>query len=143
MPTNSLTAVRCFKSRCCLYRLNDCYYRLGTAYLSAFFALPVTLSTGERLDHEEVVHKLEDETVSYEAELGVSGYFAETVRISIKVETDKYETAVRWIKDLVYGSEFDPSRSAQLILLLRLISVTKLHPGSLLLVQRSYRASQR
>ena len=54
--------------------------------------------------------KLDDETVSYEAELGLQGYFAETFRVSIKVETSAYEEAVRWLADLIYGSEFDPVR---------------------------------
>ncbi|KAI5124638.1 hypothetical protein M0805_004247 [Coniferiporia weirii] len=81
-----------------------------TAYLSAFFSLPVTTSSGERLSHEQVVAKLDDETVSYETELGMQNYFAENFRVSIKVEKEKYEAAVRWMKDLIYGAEFDLSR---------------------------------
>ncbi|EJD03900.1 uncharacterized protein FOMMEDRAFT_19228 [Fomitiporia mediterranea MF3/22] len=81
-----------------------------TAYLSAFFSLPITTSTGEQLTHEEVVARLDDETVSYENELGMQAYFAETLRVSISVEKDKYEAAVRWMKDLIYGADFDISR---------------------------------
>ncbi|THH10161.1 hypothetical protein EW145_g1526 [Phellinidium pouzarii] len=81
-----------------------------TAYLSAFFSLPITTSTGEQLSHEKVVIKLDDETVSYESELGMLGYFSENFRVSIKVEGEKYEAAVRWMKDLIYGAEFDLSR---------------------------------
>lgn len=67
--------------------------------------------SGERLTHEDVVNKLDNETVSYEVGLGLSNSFAETFRISIKVETAHYETAIAWLKDLMYGAEFDKERS--------------------------------
>ncbi|KAI0639791.1 Metalloenzyme, LuxS/M16 peptidase-like protein [Trametes polyzona] len=81
-----------------------------STYLSAFFSLPVRRSTGERLSHEEVVHRLDSDTVSYEVALGVNNLFTEAVRVSIKVETAQYESAIAWLKDLVYGSEFDKDR---------------------------------
>ncbi|KAJ7487689.1 Metalloenzyme, LuxS/M16 peptidase-like protein [Mycena galericulata] len=83
---------------------------LISTYLSAFFALPVVRQSGERLTHEDVVNKLDNETVSYEVGLGMSNSFAETFRISIKVETAHYETAIAWLKDLMYGAEFDKER---------------------------------
>lgn len=83
---------------------------LVTAYLSSFFSLPVETSTGESLTFEQVVDRLDDETVSYEANLGVGSYFTENFRASIKVEKEKYEEAVRWLKDLIYGSKFDLAR---------------------------------
>ncbi|KAI0271378.1 Metalloenzyme, LuxS/M16 peptidase-like protein [Gloeopeniophorella convolvens] len=79
-------------------------------YLAAFFALPVTRQSGERLSHEEVVDQLDDQTVSYEVGLGISGAFSETLRITIRVEVAKYELAVAWLKDLIYGSEFTKER---------------------------------
>ncbi|KAF8078531.1 Metalloenzyme, LuxS/M16 peptidase-like protein [Lyophyllum atratum] len=81
-----------------------------SVYLGAFFALPVKRQSGERLMHEEVVNKLDDETVSYDVGLGVSNTFTDTLCVSIKVETARYETAVAWLKDLVYGAEFDKER---------------------------------
>ncbi|KAF8832423.1 hypothetical protein HHX47_DHR1001921 [Lentinula edodes] len=83
-----------------------------STYLSAFFALPVKRQSGERLSHEEVINKLDDETVSYEVGLGIANSFAETLRITIKVENAAYETAIAWLKDLLYGSEFDKERLA-------------------------------
>ena len=74
------------------------------------FSLPVKCSNGKRLSHEEVVNKLDDETVAYGAELGTSNVFEELLRVSIKVEKDRYETAVLWLRDLFYGSEFDKER---------------------------------
>lgn len=106
------TAPVCFIIHSLYLLLINCD-RTVTAYLSAFFSLPVTTSLGEKLTHEEVVARLDDETVSYENELGIQGYFAETFRISIKVEREKYEDAIRWMKDLIYGAEFDATRYHQ------------------------------
>ena len=83
-------------------------------YLTAFFSLPIRRSNGDKLSHEEVVNRLDNDTVSYEAAYGVSGAFSENVRISIKVEVGMYEAAIAWLKDLIYGSEFDKERSVWL-----------------------------
>jgi len=80
------------------------------AYLSSFFSLPVKRQSGVRLSHEEVINQLDNETVSYEIGFGISNAFTDTFRVSIKVETALYENAVAWLKDLVYGSEFDKER---------------------------------
>ncbi|KAJ2928846.1 hypothetical protein H1R20_g8241, partial [Candolleomyces eurysporus] len=82
------------------------------AYLSSFFSLPVKRESGERLNHEEVINKLESETVSYDASLGIGGAFTDLFRVSIRVETALYDTAVSWLKDLLYHSEFDKDRLA-------------------------------
>ncbi|KAH8835156.1 Metalloenzyme, LuxS/M16 peptidase-like protein [Flagelloscypha sp. PMI_526] len=81
-----------------------------SVYLSTFFALPVHRSSGAKLTHEEVVNALDDETVSYEAGFGFGGNFEETIRISIKVEVARYDDAVAWLKDVVYGAQFDKER---------------------------------
>ncbi|KIJ21665.1 hypothetical protein PAXINDRAFT_63491 [Paxillus involutus ATCC 200175] len=81
-----------------------------STYLAAFFSLPVKLENGEVLSHEEVVNKLDDQTVSYEAALGMSDQFTEAARISFKVETSQYESAVTWLRDLVWGAVFDKER---------------------------------
>ncbi|KIK71096.1 hypothetical protein GYMLUDRAFT_147646 [Collybiopsis luxurians FD-317 M1] len=95
-----------------LSQLPDYLAKHISIYLSAFFALPVRRLSGERLSHEEVVNKLDNETVSYEIGLGFGGSFAENLRISLKVETANYENAVAWLYDLLYGSEFDKERLA-------------------------------
>lgn len=83
-----------------------------STYLSAFFSLPVKWSSGETLSHEEVVNKLDDETVSYEVGFGISNICTETLRVSLKVETARYEQAVAWLRDLLYGSQFTKERLA-------------------------------
>ncbi|EKM61160.1 uncharacterized protein PHACADRAFT_247588 [Phanerochaete carnosa HHB-10118-sp] len=81
-------------------------------YLSAFFSLPVTRHTGEELSHEEVVDRLDNDTVSYEIGLGSNSKFTETVSVAIKVQTSQYESAVAWLRDLLYASKFDKERLA-------------------------------
>ena len=95
----------------CHSRTNKLYVRHISTYLGAFFSLPVTRSSGERLSHEEVVNKLDNDTVSYDVTLGVNGGFNETLRVTIKVETANYEVAIAWLRDLLYGSEFTKDRS--------------------------------
>ncbi|KAJ8494623.1 hypothetical protein ONZ51_g2236 [Trametes cubensis] len=93
-----------------LSKLPDRLRPYMSTYLSSFFSLPVKRSSGEKLNHEEVVHRLDSDTVSYEVALGVNNVFTETMRVSIKVEAAQYENAIAWLKDLVYGSEFDKDR---------------------------------
>ncbi|KAF8140174.1 Metalloenzyme, LuxS/M16 peptidase-like protein [Boletus edulis] len=81
-----------------------------STYAAAFFSLPVKLENGKVLSHEEVVNQLDDLTVSYEAGLGLSDQFTELARISIKVETAHYESAITWLRDLVWGAVFDKER---------------------------------
>ena len=81
-----------------------------SAYLSSFFSLPVKRASGVMLSHEEVVNQLDNETVSYGVGLGVSSYFTDIFRVSIEVEIAHYETAIAWLKDLVYGAEFNRDR---------------------------------
>lgn len=91
------------------------FSRYISTYAAAFFSLPVKLENGELLSHEEVVNRLDDLTVSYEAGLGLSDQFTEFARISIKVETAHYESAVTWLRDLVWGAVFDKERWANVL----------------------------
>jgi hypothetical protein len=62
------------------------------------------------LTHEEVITKLQDETVSYENNLGFVDCFGELAWICLKVEVAQYEKAVAWLSDLVFRSEFNTER---------------------------------
>jgi hypothetical protein len=70
----------------------------------------VRRASGEQLTHEEVVDQLDRDTVSYDTSLGFGSSFTEVARISIKVETAHYSTAIAWIWDLLHGSVFDVER---------------------------------
>ncbi|KAK2461846.1 hypothetical protein APHAL10511_006309 [Amanita phalloides] len=83
---------------------------LISTYLTAFFSLPVVRHSGNRLTHEEVINRLDDETVSYDVGLGLGDSFMDTFHISIRVEIDKYDTAISWLRDLIYGAQFDQER---------------------------------
>jgi Zn-dependent M16 (insulinase) family peptidase len=72
--------------------------------------LPVKRHSGEHLTHEEVVNKLDNETVSYDCGFGMYNQLCENLRVSIKVEKALYDAAVAWLRDLVYGSVFDKER---------------------------------
>ena len=56
------------------------------------------------------MNRLDNDTVSYDVGLGSNGRYMETLRISIRVEKSQYETAVAWLRDLLYGSKFDKER---------------------------------
>lgn len=59
---------------------------------------------------EDVRARLQDETVDYDCELGIGSKFTENLHIKVMVEKEKYEDAVRWMKDLLYGVKFDSER---------------------------------
>jgi hypothetical protein len=79
-------------------------------YVSNFFSLPVKRHSGEHLSYEAVVNQLVGDTVSYNCGFGILGSFAEGFSVHINVELAKYEAAVAWLKDLMYGSEFVKER---------------------------------
>src|ERR1700760_1700703 len=79
-------------------------------YQASFFCLPLEREGGIVLTHEEVVDQLDRDTVAYDISLGFDGLFAQMLRVSLKVETERYEEAVFWLRDLIYKSRFDASR---------------------------------
>ena len=79
--------------------------------------------SGEHLSHEEVVDQLDEQTVAYEVGFGASGNFGETLRVTIRVEVAKYELAVGWLRDLLYGSEFTKERSVLIFCNLRAVVI--------------------
>ena len=62
------------------------------------------------LSHEEVINQLDSDTVSYEANFGVLRCFTDIFRVSIAVEIAHYDTAIAWLKDLIYGADFNRDR---------------------------------
>lgn len=76
-------------------------------YMNTFHSLPIERD-GRTLPFEEVVKLLDTETVDYDISFG-SG-LSEQIEVSIRVEKDKYTTAISWLRDLLFGSQFDESR---------------------------------
>lgn len=79
-------------------------------YLNAFFSLPVTRSDGTKLTHEEVVKQLDGLSVGYDINFGQGDLFQNLIRVTVRVEPKRYEEAVAWLKDLIYGAEFTKDR---------------------------------
>ncbi|KAG8964223.1 hypothetical protein FRC00_003325 [Tulasnella sp. 408] len=85
-------------------------YHHAKVYLNAFFSLPVTRSDGTKLTHEEVVKQLDGLSVGYDIDFGQGDLFQNLIRITIRVEPKRYEEAVAFLKDLIYGAEFAKDR---------------------------------
>lgn len=78
-------------------------------YVENFFSSPM-LRNGSKLGFEQVIVELERDTVSYDMESGSKLGNSETLAIKLEVEVEKYETAIRWLKDLMSSSVFEPER---------------------------------
>lgn len=62
---------------------------------SSLFSLPVERPEGV-IGHEEVVTQLTELTVDYDSGLGLRGEFSDVFQVYLKVEQDKYSTAIGW-----------------------------------------------
>lgn len=94
-------------------KLPDALRPLLSVYVASFFSLPITRSDGTKLSHEQVIDQLDNDTVTSDASLGNDGSFSQLFVPGFKVEHSKYETAVMWLKDLLYNSHFDVERCAR------------------------------
>ena len=82
---------------------------LLTLYLENFFNTPI-MQDGRRIEFEEVVKYLDRETVGYQiASAGDMGN-SQILRIALTVEREKYSTAIKAVKDLLWNSIFDVER---------------------------------
>ncbi|KAK4699612.1 presequence protease, partial [Phenoliferia sp. Uapishka_3] len=77
-------------------------------YLDTFFSLPVTRADGTTLGFEEVVAKLDAETLSYS--IDINSPLQEGITLKIKVAKENYGVAVAWARDLLLGSHFSVDR---------------------------------
>ncbi|KAF2435009.1 putative zinc metalloprotease [Tothia fuscella] len=78
-------------------------------YMENFFDTPVERD-GKLINFEQVVTQLERETVSYSLDSGSQLNAAETLLFKFVVEPDKYETAVKWLRDLLFNGIFTAER---------------------------------
>ena len=74
-------------------------------YIDNFFNAPI-LRNGERIEFEQVVMELEKDTVGYTMDSNGFGN-SEMMMIVFQVEAEKYETAIRWIKELFTDNIFE------------------------------------
>jgi Zn-dependent M16 (insulinase) family peptidase len=74
------------------------------------FNSPMTKLDGTHLNYEEVINALDKDTVAYDSGLGMDGTFGELLRMSIKVESSKYDTGIAWLRNVLFQSEFTKER---------------------------------
>ena len=87
-------------------------------YLRSFFALPVKLTSTQKVEsYEEIVRQLNRLSVSHGSSCGLSGGgafsvgpFEELVVFSIKFEPHKYDDVMHLLTDLIGNSRFDVER---------------------------------
>ena len=82
---------------------------LLSVYLENFFNSPVKRGN-EVIEFEQIVMELEKDTVGYNIDSGSSVGNPELLRIHFQVETDKYNIAIRWIRELLMNGVFDVTR---------------------------------
>lgn len=84
-------------------------------FCEVLFESPI-LRDGELIDHEEVIKQLQADTVSFSGSVGVGGSkftcgtYPDIVQIRLKVEEEKYNKGVDWLKDLLYHTQFTVER---------------------------------
>jgi Zn-dependent M16 (insulinase) family peptidase len=78
-------------------------------YLTNFFATPV-IKDGKRIDFEEVITKLEQDTIEYSLDRGSDVGNSEMLYIPFVAEENKFETVVQWLKTMLADSVFDTER---------------------------------
>lgn len=79
-------------------------------YQLTIYNLPLTKEDGTRLTYEEVLNALDKDTVSYSSGFGIDSAFGELLRMSIKVEANKYDIGIAWLRDTLFQSEFTAER---------------------------------
>lgn len=78
-------------------------------YMEIFFTTPIERD-GKKIGFEQTIMGLERDTVDYGMESGQVIGNAETIVIRLCVEVEKYQTAIRWLRDLIFSSLFDAER---------------------------------
>ena len=78
-------------------------------YMENFFNTPM-MRDGKKIGFEQMIMELEKDTVAYSMESGQTIGSPENIIIKLQVEVEKYETAIRWLRDLIFSSAFDIKR---------------------------------
>ncbi|KAF1984496.1 putative zinc metalloprotease [Aulographum hederae CBS 113979] len=78
-------------------------------YLVNFFVTPVNKDDKD-IGFEEMIMRLEQDTIQYNIGDGSAAGNSEVLRIKFVVEIPKYSTAISWVKTLLFDSVFDPER---------------------------------
>ena len=82
---------------------------LLAVYMDIFFKTPM-LRDGQLVEFEQVIMELERDTVGYNIDRGRRIGNSEVLVVTLQVEVEKYQTAIRWLTDLMRSSVFDLER---------------------------------
>ncbi|CZR67502.1 related to metalloprotease 1 [Phialocephala subalpina] len=85
------------------------YRPLLPLFIDNFFNTPI-IQDGKRVEFEEVVTKLEQDTISYAMNGGSRLSDPEGLVIQFQIEPEKYATAIKWIRTMMFDSIFDETR---------------------------------
>jgi Zn-dependent M16 (insulinase) family peptidase len=79
-------------------------------FMENFFNTPIK-QDGKRVEFEEVVTQLEQNTISYYMEGGGATFNApESIALNFEIEPAKYQETIKWIQALMFDSIFDETR---------------------------------
>jgi Zn-dependent M16 (insulinase) family peptidase len=78
-------------------------------YLTNFFATPV-VKDGKRIEFEEIITKLEQDTIEYSLDRGSEVGNSEMLYIPFVAESAKFATCVQWLRTMLVDSVFDTER---------------------------------
>lgn len=82
---------------------------LLSIYVENFFNTPM-MRDGKKIEFEDIVMELDRDTVGYGMKFGKSLGNSETLNIAIQIEAEKYQLAIRWLRELMFQSIFDLER---------------------------------
>jgi Zn-dependent M16 (insulinase) family peptidase len=78
-------------------------------FMDNFFNTPI-IQDGKRVEFEQVVTQLEQDTISYSVRGGSRIHDPEGLVIQFQIEREKYATAIEWIRTMMFDSIFDETR---------------------------------
>ncbi|RFU26757.1 hypothetical protein B7463_g9582, partial [Scytalidium lignicola] len=81
---------------------------LISLFLDNFFNTPI-IRNGERIEFEQVVTELEQDTISYSMTGNRLGE-PESLALTFRIEPEKYATAIEWMRTMMFDSVFDEVR---------------------------------
>jgi Zn-dependent M16 (insulinase) family peptidase len=78
-------------------------------YLSNFFATPI-MQDGQRVEFEQVITKLEQDTIEYGIGWASDLANSEMLHVHFVAEAEKFDTVAKWLKIMLVDSVFDAER---------------------------------
>ncbi|AQZ11464.1 YOL098C [Zygosaccharomyces parabailii] len=78
--------------------------------LDEIFSMPMKLGGGKLIPYEDVISKLQSETIDAEVSLGLQATAPDLINFRIRCKAEDYAKAVEWIKHCLFDMVFDESR---------------------------------